>query len=159
MGSAGEIGDPAVVEAAGPGILARLDINDGPLDRLIGNENARLFSGGQGDNLHYGDGNILVVGAAVGLITPAPRFGLILEDDLDSLFEGLANFIAAAAFAPDFRQGQGGQAVLVHVDAEIAVVGPRRGEKVPEPLGHHLAVRFVVGEIALDHVRHQAQTR
>ena len=103
------------------------------LMRLVGDRNAGIAGGEQGDQLAPAHGDVGV--AAVGRVAPGAEAVAFLggEDEFDGLVEG-GGELRVVDHAVAFGEGEGGKAVVVHARTDIAVGGILLGEDVVEAL-------------------------
>lgn len=166
-GGAGEAGAfvaGLVGETATAFVVAGFDIFDGAIDGLLGDVEAGVFGGAERDDLQHGDGDVSVFG--LWGVAPAAFAVLRGDDEFDGRLEFFFD-LGVVGLAVDFGEGDGGDAVAVHVGVFAAgvdvlaidvAVGAGAAEEVVDAVGDVLAVFALAREMASGEEGHDGVT-
>ncbi len=130
-------------------VSARPDVADRLVDHRGRHGDLGVVRRAERHDLHHGHTQVLVAG--LGLIPPAARGRLRLDDQVDRLAQRLLE-LGIGVHPVHLGQSQGGQAVLVHrAERDVAVFLVSAREQELLPAFQDVAVRPAAGSVAAAH--------
>jgi hypothetical protein len=132
------------------GALASAEEAEGLLDGIVGDLDAGVAGGEEGDDLGAADGGVRV--HAFGGVTPGALgiAGLAGEDEIDRLFQGRAQ-ARVIHHAVGFGEGERGEPVIVHRVANVTGPPVHLGEDEIQSLPDGSAVGTGLGIVSMGH--------